>query len=130
MTPVEIELVNGRDCISAECGLLAENAVRRLRLRVLVDPAQIMTALPEELIAALGLQDDIADWRHSGYPVVNGVLVEAGGRSSPTSCLVLPTGERAVVGQTVMRAMDLVVDEDAHALVPHPESHGGPRMRW
>lgn len=129
MTLVEIDLANGRDCVSADCGLLAEDEVRRLRLRVLADAGRIMTALPEEVISALGLQDDIADWRHSGYPVVNGVLVEAGGRSSPTSCLVLPTGEGAVVGQTVMRAMDLVVDEEAHALVPHPESHRGPRMR-
>ena len=101
----------------------------RVRIPAVVDPDAMMLALPEEVIAALGLQDDIADWRHSGCPVVNAVLVEAGGRNSHTNCLVLPTGERAVIGQTVMRAMDLVVDEESHALVPHPESQGGPRMR-
>ena len=126
---VEIEVANPHDLVRAESGLDRGADVRRLRIPATVDPNAMMLALPAETIAALGLQDEIADWRHSGYAVVNAIAVKAGGRSMGGNCLVLPAGERAVVGQTVMRKMDLVVDEESHALVPHPESRNGPRMR-
>ena len=126
---VEIEVANPHDLVRAESGLDRGADVRRLRIPATVDPDAMMLALPAQTIEALGLQGEIADWRHSGYPVVNGVSIKAGGRSTGTNCLMLPAGECAVVGQTIMRMMDLVVDEESGSLVPHPESRNGPRMR-
>ena len=129
MTLVEVGLANGFDCVSAECGLLSMGDVRRVHLRVLADSSQIMTALPEDLIDKLGLADDVADWLHSGYPVVNGVLVEADGRNTYTNCIVLPAGATAILGQTVLRSMGLVVDEAEQKLMPDPKSPERPLVR-
>lgn len=126
---VEIEVANSHDLIRLDSGIDRSAGVRRLRIPAIVNVGEMMLALPEETIEALGLRDEITDWLHSGYPVANAVRVEAGGRSMDSNCLVLPTGANAVVGQTVIRMMDLVVDEETHTLVPHPESHDGPRMR-
>ena len=126
---VEIEVANPHDLVWSESGIDQGADVRRRRIPATVDPNAMMLALPAETIEALGLQDEIADWRHSGYPVANAISVRAGGRSMSGNCLVLPAGERAVVGQIVMRMMDLVVDEESQELVPHPESRNGPRMR-
>ena len=117
---VKIDVANSKDCVLAECGLLKEDEVRRVHVSVVVDVNAMMLALPEEMIESLGLLDNIAGWRHSGLPVTDSVLVEAGGRRTHTNCLVLPAGEDAVVGQTIMRAMDLVIDRESDSLVPHP----------
>lgn len=126
---VKIDVANSKDCVLAECGLLKEDEVRRVHVSVVVDVNAMMLALPEEMIESLGLLDNIAGWRHSGLPVTDSVLVEAGGRRTHTNCLVLPVGEDAVVGQTIMRAMDLVIDRESDSLVPHPESPERPRLR-
>lgn len=126
---VEIDLANPYDLAGVELGVDSAVNVRRARIPAIVDASAMMLALPEETVAALGLQGEIADWRHSGFQVANAVMIQAGGRSMATNCLVLPVGERAVVGQTVMRVMDLVVDEESRSLVPHPESRNGPRIR-
>ena len=126
---VEIEVANSHDLSRVDSGIDRSASVRRLRTPAVVNVGEMMLALPDETIEALGLRDEITDWRHSGYPVANAVRVEAGGRSMDSNRLVLSAGTSAVVGQTVIRMMDLVVDEETHTLVPHPESHDGPRMR-
>ena len=132
---VDIELENVKDRESAEDGELLEADVRRATIPAIADTGAMMLALPEDIVSQLGIRqtDSIsatyADGRRAELPVAGPLVVRIGDRWMFTECIVLPQGADALVGQLVMRRLDLVADCVAQTLHPRPESPDRPLMR-
>ncbi|MCY3845514.1 MAG: clan AA aspartic protease [Acidobacteria bacterium] len=109
--------------------------VRRATVKAVVDTAAVMLALPEDIVARLGVEAvggvacAYADARRGERPVAGPLTVRIGDRSMPANCLVLPAGTDVLVGQVVMEQFDLVADCVTGMLGPRPESPDRPLLR-
>ncbi len=132
---VEVELENYEDRIMARRGLIAEQAVRRQRVRALVDTGAVMLVLPQDLVEVLGLPTlrrvivTYADDRREERDVAGVVSVRVAGRGVETSCVVGPPGSEPLLGQIVLKEADLLVDATNQRLVPRPESPYLPMLK-
>ncbi len=129
---VEIGLENTVDRLMARRGLLNENAVRLVRLRVIAGRGALMLALPQEVVEAVGIDEvrravvTYADSRKEERAVAGPVTVSYGDRSATVDCVVLPRGNEPLLGQVPLELMDLLVDCGQRQLIPRPDSSSLP----
>ena len=132
---VEIELENPEDRYDARQGRIAEEAVRRETVPAIADTGAVMLALPEDVVARLGLpmvreiSTMFADGRRGQLPVAGPLTIQIGDRRMPTECIVVPEGAEALIGQVVMEVLDLIPDPVNQTLGPRPESPDRPLLR-
>ena len=132
---VDVGLENVGDSELAKAGYLPEADVRRVTVKAVADAGALMLALPEDVVERLGVAVvgsvpcNYADGRRAGRPVAGPVTVRIGDRWMPANCLVVPTGTDPLVGQVVMRQLDLVADCVTQTLGPRPESPDRPVLR-
>ncbi len=132
---VEIELENQHDRALVEGGHLEESDVRRMRIPAVADTGAMMLALPEDVVEGLGLAEvgsisaKFADGRSAPLPVAGPLTIKIGDRSTPTNCIVVPSGADALIGQVVMEILDLIADCTHQTLTPRPESPDRPLVR-
>lgn len=121
---VEFQVANNRDIIKAEEGLLAEDKVRRLTIRGVVDSGAAWLVLPESVVSQLGLplaekvKVRYADGRSRTRDTVHNVQVEIQGRRSTFTAIVEPKRSEALIGAIVLEALDYLVDCLHQRLVP------------
>lgn len=132
---VVIELENPVDRQLAERGAFGEQAVRGETIDAVVDSGAIMLALPEGLVARLGIPSrrtiatSYADGRRGELPVAGPLTIRIGNREISIDCIVVPEGAEALVGQVVMETLDLIPDPLKRTLDPRPESPDRPLLR-
>ena len=132
---VEIKLENIEDRSDARRGLIAEEAVRRETVQAVADTGAMMLALPEDLVARLGVSvvDSItttyADGRRGELPVSDALSIRIGDRRMASECIVVPEGAEPLVGVLVMERLDLVADPVNLTLVPRSKSPDRPLLR-
>ncbi len=127
-----IQLLNPEDVRDSRRGLIADEQVRRLELRMLVDTGSVMLAINEEICNYLGLDifdqkpSVLADGTRLVLPVAGPVEVRFEDRVCRIDALVLPGDSDPLLGSVPMEEMDLVPHPARHTLSPlHPE---GPVM--
>ena len=132
---VEIELENPVDRQLAEGGALGTQAVRGETIDAVVDTGAVMLALPEGLVARLGIptrrtiSTSYADGRRGELPVAGPLTIRIGNREMSTDCIVVPERAEALVGQVVLETLDLIPDPLRQTLEPRPESPDRPLLR-
>ena len=113
---VDFELENPVDHGIFERGLGDESGVRRTRVQGIVDTGAMMLVLPQNIVEQLGLrvQDTVvvtyADNRKEERPVAGPVTVRICGRSTRTDCVVGPPSGEVLIGQIILRVLDLIAD--------------------
>ncbi|HDI00671.1 MAG: clan AA aspartic protease [Candidatus Latescibacterota bacterium] len=132
---VELELENYEDRLLAERGHMDEKAVRKERIKALVDTGATLPVLPEDMADALGLRRmgkvivTYADERREQRDLAGVLTVRVGDRSMETRCVVGPPGSEPLLGHVVLEVLDLVVDPKEGRLVPRPESPYLPTLK-
>ena len=108
---VEFSVVNNRDRVLADLGVIPESAIRRVTLRGVVDTGATRLVLPASAVEALGLEPSSevtvrhADRRAAKRAVVDNVLVE-------------PDRVDALIGAIVMDDLDFLVDCSRQTIDP------------
>lgn len=121
---VDVELVNYRDIVRAEDGVLPADEVRRLTVSGLVDPGATRLVLPKSVVEQLGLplgekiKVHYADGRSAQRHVVEGVYLELLGRHSTFIAIVEPKRTTALIGAIVLEDLDLLVDCKGQQVIP------------
>jgi hypothetical protein len=121
---VDVELASNRDIILAEAGRIRPDEVRRLTLRSVVDSGAARLVIPEFAAQQLGLPTTgqagvrYADGRTAQRPMVGGVSLTWGGRSSVFNAIVEPDRDSALLGAIVLEDLDLIVDCIRQTLAP------------
>ena len=132
---VDVELENPIDRGRFEYGDLLEADIRSATLKAVADTGAVMLALPEDVVERLGAPVVrsaafiYADGRRGELPIAGPLTVQIGERWMTTECTVVPEGADALIGQLVMRGLDLVADCVSRTLAPRPESPDMPLFR-
>lgn len=126
---VNVELANNNDRVRALAGDIAEERVRRLRVRGFVDSGAARLVLPQSVVERLGLPVSemvavrYADGRRKERPLATDVHLTYNGRSSIFNAVVEPDRDSALIGAIVLEDLDLVVDCGRQKLVPRDPEH-------
>jgi predicted aspartyl protease len=121
---VEFEVVNHEDEYRARNGMIDPEAVRRVRLKGLVDTDATRLVLPEKAVKRLGLVPcgkvavRYADGRRAVRPTVQDVQVRLLGRQSVFEATVEPNRTTALIGALVLETLDFLVDPTHQRLLP------------
>ena len=132
---VDIELENALDVELVRHGSLPEADVRRTTVGAVVDTGALMLALPEDVVARLGVAIvdrgtvSYADGRRGELPIAGPLTVRIGDRWAFARCVVVPPDVDALVGQLVLEELDLVADCRNQTLGPRPEAPDFPVFR-
>lgn len=124
----DIELVSGDDLVLSRRGYLAEDQIKRLYTRSLVDTGATMLAIPEfvknqlDLRPVREIEAELADGSSSTFEVVGPVEVRFENRSTIVEALVVPDSTRVLLGAIPMEGMDVLVDPKRERLIVNPES--------
>ena len=121
---VDIELANNDDVALARRGQLAEDQVRRVKVRGVVDTGATRLVIPAAVAKQLGVPNAgkinarYADGRKRVRELVDGVHLELLGRSSVFKAGVEPRRESALIGAIVLEDLDFLVDPVQQRLYP------------
>ena len=129
---VEVRVQNYGDVERAQRGEIAEDAIRQLTVRALVDSGATFLCLPKPQIEQLGLHlQRVKEARAVSGTLNLGIYgaakVATGGRECITEVMELPADRQPLLGQIPLEMMDWWVDVSNQRLVGNPE-HGGEWM--
>ncbi len=120
----QVKLSNAMDVGMVRRGLLNENQVRSIEVEALVDPAAVHSCIPLNLQHRLGLKTarqinaQMANGEIETANVTEAVYIDIMDRLATQSFLVL--GAEVLLGQTVLRSTDLLVDCGRGRVIANP----------
>lgn len=121
---IEFQVANGGDILKACEGALAQDKVRRLTLRGVVDSGAARLVLPKSVVKPSGLpwagkvRVRYADGRTRVRDTIQHVQVEIQGRQGTFTAIVEPSRSDALIGAIVLEDLDFLVDCLHQRLVP------------
>lgn len=121
---VEVDLANYDDLAAVRRGTIPPEAVRRTRIRGVVDSGATRLVLPERVVDQLGLLKRgtvnvrYADGRTATRDLAQGIELSFLDRSSVFNAVVEPQRESALIGAIVLEDLDLLVDCTKQQLRP------------
>jgi len=124
----KIELENYVDRYLADEGKIKSSQVRKVTINALVDTGATMLILPQDVVERLGLKTSrkvivtYAGGRRDECDVAGGLIVKIGDRHAYMECIVGQPTSEALIGQVVLKVLDLLVDPREQKLTPRPES--------
>ncbi len=124
----KIRIINHKDEIKAEIGVIKKEEIRMKELNGLVDSGATLLTLPEEVVEELGLtlgkevEVTYADGKKEKRPTAYDIRVEILNRETFTTAIVGNRKTQVLIGQIVLEALDLVIDPKKGKLGPRPES--------
>ena len=130
-----VELENAADRGIVNQGLRDESTIRRTTVEGVVDTGTVMLMLPENVVSRLGLERQrevvvaYADERKETRPVAGPLTIHIGNRFMNTDCVVGPPLSEPLIGQIVLKALDLIADCTNRTLAPRPESPDSPLLK-
>lgn len=123
----DIELINGFDLQLHKHGQLAQDKVRRMTVRFLVDSGCGTLAINETIRSQLGLETQdkknmqMADESVVTLDIVGPVELRFENRRSNLDAVVLPGDAEPLFGAIPLQDMDLLIDAHRHRLIVNPE---------
>lgn len=130
---VQVKLTNAIDEALVSRGLLNPNLLRVYETQALVDTGATRTVLPMDIVQHLGLRirsqqvAKYADGREETVGLTEPVIIVIEGRETIEATMV--TGNQVLIGQTVLKTLDLLVDCKNQRLVPNPAHPDYPVLR-
>lgn len=127
MVYADIELINGFDLLRSEAGDFAEDEVRRMTVRMLVDSGCGTLAINDNIRKQLGLNTreertlQMADNSVVTLDVVGPVEIRFENRRSNLDAVVLPGDAEPLLGAIPMQDMDVLIDPHRHRLIVNPD---------
>lgn len=124
----EIELVSTVDIALHTRGFLAENKIKRMRIRAMVDSGAYMLVITDDIRRQLDLpliQEQVfrlADDSEIKGEVVGPVEVHFENRSTTTRAVVLPGAEEPLLGSIPLEDLDVIIDPKQQRLIVNPKS--------
>jgi clan AA aspartic protease len=110
----EITLANAGDKVRVECGLLKE--IRALTLEVMPDTGACTLVINENIRQKLGLtivkmvRSSLADGSTAQYGLTEPVEIRWKDRRTSQEAVVVPNGNKVLLGAIPLESMDLYVD--------------------
>ena len=107
---------------------------REVECEALVDSGTLHTALPAEIVEALGLRETrriratTVDGTRHEHPMVGVVGIEVQGREWGGEVVVLPPGTTPLLGAITLESMDWHISTAERKLLPNPESPDLPQV--
>ncbi|MBM4040725.1 MAG: hypothetical protein FJ290_19650 [Planctomycetes bacterium] len=129
-TFVEVEVENYDDVVLRESGVSPDKAVRKARLKALVDTGSALLCLHRRDIEELGLHLARTAKVRTGNgpverPIYRAAQITILGRQYLGEVMEVPGDLPALVGYIPLENLDLVVDPKSNKVTPNPESGGG-----
>ncbi len=130
-----VKLENEGDRTLFKAGNIGREAVRSQEIDAIVDTGAVLTLLPQDLVEFLGLEPiertivTLADERRVEMTKVGTLSLTILGRNMKMDCLAGPPGCEALIGQTVLEELDLIVDPARRTLRTRPESPDMPNLK-
>lgn len=130
---VQVKLTNAIDEALVNRGLLNPTQLRVYEIQALVDSGAVRTVLPMPIVQQLGLRirsqqvAKYADGREETIGLTEPVIIELEGRETIEAALV--TGDEVLIGQTVLKTLDLLVNCRNQRLIPNPAHPDYPVLR-
>lgn len=127
MVYADVEVINGFDLQLARHGQLAEDKVRRMKVKFLVDSGCGTLAINDNVRTQLGLEkqqtrsQQLADETVITLDVVGPVEIRFENRRSNLDAVVLPGDAEPLLGAIPMQDMDVLVDPQRHRLIVNPD---------
>lgn len=124
----EIELISGDDLALHRRGILAEEGIRRVRSRALVDSGALDLVINEAVQKQLNLPVLhrrtiwLADETQREVDMVGPVEVRFENRSTIVKAIVLPGAEEVLLGAIPLEGLDVFIDPTNERLVVNPLS--------
>ncbi len=132
---IDIEVTNEWDALRLKNGQLDATEVRKATVDALVDTGAVMLLMPQDLIDTLGIERTdraivtLANDERIELEVAGPLEVVAAGRRWVTDCLVGPPQCEPLVGQLLLKRLDLIVDPLKQTIHPRPESPYLPSLK-
>lgn len=124
----EIELINSVDLGLVSRGLLAEDAVKRIKVTAMVDSGAYMLAINESIRTQLDLNKvdekdaTLADGTLRKLDIVGPVDVRFENRATTVRAMVLPGESEVLLGSIPLEDLDVVIDPRQQKLMVNPAS--------
>ncbi len=124
----EIELVNTEDLALHRRGFLAEDKIKRIWIRSMVDSGSYMMVITDHIRRELDLpliQEQVfrlADDSEVKGEVVGPIEIRFQNRSTTTRAVVLPGAEEPLLGSIPLEDLDVVIDPKQQRLMVNPRS--------
>lgn len=132
---VDVELENVVDRGLYTRGHGDEVDIRHCTVKAVVDTGAAMLVLPQDVVSDLGLATERtvgvtdANSHTEVRPVAAGLTVRIGDRAMTTDCIVGPPMSQPLVGQIVLKALDLKPDCATQTLNARPGSPDRPLLK-
>jgi len=123
----DITILNSFDITAAQKGLIAEEDIKKIEVKALVDTGAITLTISEAIANQLDLEVKeridvvLADGSHCKRDVVGPVDIRFKNRSTTVRALVLPQADEVLLGAIPLEGMDVVIDPLAEQLMVHPD---------
>lgn len=119
-----VKLINAIDEGLVRRGVLAPHLLRQCETQALVDTGAVTLVIPKEMVEQLGLQilsSQVARYAN-GFEepigVTEPVTIVCEGRRTAVEALVV--GDEVLIGQVVLKLLDLLPDCKNQRLIPNP----------
>ncbi|MCC6491438.1 MAG: clan AA aspartic protease [Pirellulales bacterium] len=122
---VNVKLTNSVDDELAATGAIAPGRVRTMSTEAIVDTGAIRCVIPQRVLNQLGVRirgkevAHLADGRAETVPRTASIVFVIMGRETSDEALVL--GDEVLIGQTVLKKLDLLVDCKNGRLITNPD---------
>ena len=123
----DITLQNAFDVVAAGKGIIADEAVKTLSVKALVDTGAITLTISDKIAKQLDLEVkdqvdvELADGTRGKNDLVGPVDIRFDNRITSCLALVLPGASEVLLGAIPMEGMDVVIDPKFERLTVHPD---------
>jgi len=123
----DITLQNAFDVTAAHKGIIANEAVKTLSVKALVDSGAITLTINDEIAKQLDLEVkdqvdvELADGTRGKNDLVGPVDIRFQNRITSCLALVLPGATEVLLGAIPMEGMDVIIDPKFEQLTVHPD---------
>jgi clan AA aspartic protease len=122
----DIELINSEDLMLKRRGLCADEDVRRVKARALVDTGAFELVISEDVARQLDLHVveqrivTLADDSHCSVDVVGPIDVRFENRRTIVRAYVLPGATQVLLGAIPLEGLDVMIDPRQQKLIVNP----------
>lgn len=122
----DIELINSEDLMLKRRGLCADENIRRINTRALVDSGAYELVITEEVARQLDLPVveqrivTLADDRHCSVDIVGPIDVRFENRRTIVRAYVLPGATQVLLGAIPLEGLDVMIDPKRQRLIVNP----------
>ena len=121
---IKATITNAVDEVLARRGQIPSAEIRRYEADAMVDTEAVRSVIPSHVAQGLGLGNrgqrvvEYADGRKEAVDVTDAVIISILDRDTLEEALVL--GDEVLIGQTVLKKLDLLVDCNNQRIMPNP----------